>query len=139
MLPTSPGSIPTPSRIPIIKWFPTIPAGDPFGFIADYWSSVGNYPASSEFRAPDGFQWLRHFELHLPFTATLTIHFRRGPTGDHECRLTGIIAGDPNVCPIARNFDLHVPVEEVHAFNLRVFEEDRLMVETQRPERRRWT
>jgi vanillate O-demethylase monooxygenase subunit len=37
--------------------------------------------------------------------------------------------------PIARNFDLHVPVEEVHAFNLRVFEEDRLMVETQRPER----
>ena len=37
--------------------------------------------------------------------------------------------------PIARNFDLHVPVEDVHAFNLRVFEEDRLMVETQRPER----
>ena len=36
---------------------------------------------------------------------------------------------------IARNFDLHVPVEDVHAFNLRVFEEDRLMVETQRPER----
>ena len=37
--------------------------------------------------------------------------------------------------PIARNFDLHIPPEEVHAFNLRVFEEDRLMVETQRPER----
>ena len=32
--------------------------------------------------------------------------------------------------PIARNFDLHVPVEDVHAFNLWVFEEDRLMVET---------
>ncbi|WP_370515625.1 hypothetical protein [Pantoea sp. B_10] len=37
--------------------------------------------------------------------------------------------------PIARNFDLHIPVEEVHAFNQRVFEEDRLMVETQQPER----
>ncbi|VTN06130.1 3-ketosteroid-9-alpha-hydroxylase oxygenase subunit [Raoultella ornithinolytica] len=47
-----------------------IPQETPFGFTADYWSSVGNYPASSEFRAPDGFQWLRHFELHLPFTAT---------------------------------------------------------------------
>ena len=37
--------------------------------------------------------------------------------------------------PIARNFDKHIPVEEVHAFNLRVFEEDRLIVETQKPER----
>jgi len=36
--------------------------------------------------------------------------------------------------PIARNLDLHIPVEDVHAFNLRIFEEDRLMVETQRPE-----
>lgn len=51
------------------------PQETPFGFVADYWSSVGNYPASSDFRAPEGFQWLRHFEMHLPFTATLTIHF----------------------------------------------------------------
>lgn len=107
-----------------------------FGFIADYWSSVGNYPASSEFRAPEGFQWLRHFEMHLPFTATLTIHF------PGEARLVIMNAASPvssritrMFAPIARNFDLHVPVEDVHAFNLRVFEEDRLMVETQRPER----
>ena len=113
-----------------------IPQETPFGFTADYWSSVGNYPASSEFRAPDGFQWLRHFELHLPFTATLTIHF------PGEARLVIMNAASPvssrvtrMFAPIARNFDLHVPVEEVHAFNLRVFEEDRLMVETQRPER----
>ncbi|VFS56408.1 Uncharacterised protein [Raoultella planticola] len=75
-------------------------------------------------------------ELHLPFTATLTIHF------PGEARLVIMNAASPvssrvtrMFAPIARNFDLHVPVEEVHAFNLRVFEEDRLMVETQRPER----
>lgn len=55
------------------------PQETPFGFVADYWSSVGNYPASSDFRAPEGFQWLRHFEMHLPFTATLTIHFPPTP------------------------------------------------------------
>jgi phenylpropionate dioxygenase-like ring-hydroxylating dioxygenase large terminal subunit len=37
--------------------------------------------------------------------------------------------------PICRNFDKHIPVEDVHDFNLRVFEEDRLIVETQKPER----
>ncbi len=112
------------------------PQETPFGFVADYWSSVGNYPASSDFRAPEGFQWLRHFEMHLPFTATLTIHFPA------DARLVIMNAASPvssrvtrMFAPIARNFDLHVPVEDVHAFNLRVFEEDRLMVETQRPER----
>jgi len=34
---------------------------------------------------------------------------------------------------IARNFDKHIPVSEVHAFNLRIFDEDRLIVETQKP------
>ena len=112
------------------------PQETPFGFVADYWSSVGNYPASSDFRAPEGFQWLRHFEMHLPFTATLTIYFPA------DARLVIMNAASPvssrvtrMFAPIARNFDLHVPVEDVHAFNLRVFEEDRLMVETQRPER----
>ncbi|HBR1770313.1 TPA: molybdenum cofactor-independent xanthine hydroxylase subunit HpxD, partial [Klebsiella quasipneumoniae subsp. similipneumoniae] len=112
------------------------PQETPFGFVADYWSSVGNYPASSDFRAPEGFQWLRHFEMHLPFTATLTIHF------PDDAKLVIMNAASPvssrvtrMFAPIARNFDLHVPVEDVHAFNLRVFEEDRLMVETQRPER----
>jgi vanillate O-demethylase monooxygenase subunit len=37
-------------------------------------------------------------------------------------------------CPIARNFDLHIPVEAVHEFNRRVFEEDRRVVEAQKPE-----
>jgi vanillate O-demethylase monooxygenase subunit len=35
--------------------------------------------------------------------------------------------------PIARNFDHDIPVADVHAFNARVFEEDRMVVETQEP------
>jgi phenylpropionate dioxygenase-like ring-hydroxylating dioxygenase large terminal subunit len=33
--------------------------------------------------------------------------------------------------PIARNFDKDLPMEDVYAFNLRIFEEDRQMVESQ--------
>ena len=115
---------------------PYTPVETDYGFSVDYWSSVGNYPASSAHRAPEGFSWLRHFEMHLPFTATLTIHF------PGEARLIIMNAASPvsarktrMFAPIARNVDLHIPVEDVHAFNHRVFEEDRLMVETQRPER----
>ena len=106
------------------------------GFQVDYRSTVGNYPIGVDGRAPAGFEWLRHFEVHLPFTATLTIHFpgdgrlvimnAAAPVSARQTRL---------FAPIARNFDKHIPVEEVHAFNLRVFEEDRLIVETQKPER----
>ncbi|MBZ3928075.1 aromatic ring-hydroxylating oxygenase subunit alpha [Xanthomonas citri] len=109
----------------------------PTGFNADYLSSVANY--SVDMPLPDvdpNFQWLRHFEVHLPFTATLTIHFpvpgkrlvimnAASPVSKHTTRL---------LVPIARNFDTHLPVEDVHAFNLGVFEEDRAMVEAQRPE-----
>jgi phenylpropionate dioxygenase-like ring-hydroxylating dioxygenase large terminal subunit len=107
-----------------------------YGFSADYWSTVSNYPSGAEDRAPPDFRWLRRFEMHLPFTATLTVHF------PGEDRLVIMNAASPvsarktrMFAPIARNFDLHIPVGEVHAFNLRVFEEDRLMVETQRPEK----
>jgi len=117
-----------------------VPAYSPmetdYGFSVDYWSTVGNYPASAAHKAPEGFSWLRHFEMFLPFTATLTIHFPQ------TARLVIMNAASPvsarktrMFSPIARNFDLHVPVEDVHAFNLKVFEEDRLMVENQRPER----
>ncbi|ADP10712.1 vanillate O-demethylase oxygenase subunit [Erwinia sp. Ejp617] len=115
---------------------PYSPIETSYGFSVDYWSSVSNYSADSDRQAPEGFRWLRHFEMHLPFTATLTIHFPQ------QERLVIMNAASPVsarktrlFAPIARNFDLHIPVEEVHAFNHRVFEEDRLMVETQRPER----
>lgn len=110
----------------------------PVGFNADYLSTVGNYPIGVDGKGPipPGFQWLRHFEVHLPFTATLTIHFptegqrlvimnAASPVSKHQTRL---------FAPIARNFDTDLPVEDVHAFNHRVFEEDRAMVESQKPE-----
>jgi vanillate O-demethylase monooxygenase subunit len=37
--------------------------------------------------------------------------------------------------PIIRNVNKHIPAEDIKAFNLRVFEEDRAMVEAQKPER----
>jgi phenylpropionate dioxygenase-like ring-hydroxylating dioxygenase large terminal subunit len=105
------------------------------GFVVDYRSFVGNYPIGVNGRADQGFEWLRHFEVHLPFTATLTIHFPESarlvimnaasPVSARETRL---------FAPIARNFDTHLPVEDVYAFNLRIFEEDRAIVESQMPE-----
>ncbi|WP_049623630.1 aromatic ring-hydroxylating oxygenase subunit alpha [Frateuria defendens] len=116
---------------------PYAPVETAYGFEVDYRSTVGNYPVGSmDGRAPSEFEWLRHFEVHLPFTATLTIHF------PDDQRLVIMNAASPVsarktrlFAPIARNFDLHIPVEDVHAFNLKIFEEDRLMVETQKPER----
>lgn len=108
----------------------------PEGFHADYYSTVGNYPIGIDGRADKDFVWLRHFEVHLPFTATLTIHFpdngrlvimnAASPASARETRM---------FAPIARNYDKHLPVQDVYDFNLKVFEEDRLMVETQKPER----
>ena len=122
-----PGNLEVPSYIPKVT---------AEGFHVDYRSTIGNYPIGNDQRAPSGFLWLRHFEAHLPFTATLTIHFP-----DHG-RLVIMNAASPVsarktrlFAPIARNFDKHIPVAEVHEYNLRVFEEDRLIVETQKPER----
>ncbi|MGF7234578.1 MAG: Rieske 2Fe-2S domain-containing protein [Frankia sp.] len=104
------------------------------GFSVDYWSTVGNYPHSAG-HAPAGFRWLRHFDVHLPFTATLVVHF---PDGD---RLNIMNAACPvsarqtrMFAPIARNFDTDQPVQAVYDFNLRIFEEDRAIVEAQQPE-----
>jgi phenylpropionate dioxygenase-like ring-hydroxylating dioxygenase large terminal subunit len=104
------------------------------GFVVDYRSFVGNYPIGVNGRADASFEWLRHFEVHLPFTATLTIHF------PDDGRLVIMNAASPvsarktrMFAPIARNFDKELPLEDVYAFNLRIFEEDRLIVESQVP------
>lgn len=106
------------------------------GFRADYISSVSNYGEGLRHLAPADFAWLRRFETHLPFTASLTIHF---PGQDRlvifNCASPMSARKTRLFVPIARNFNLAQPVEEVHAFNLRVFEEDRAMVEMQKPER----
>ncbi|MFZ7793720.1 aromatic ring-hydroxylating dioxygenase subunit alpha, partial [Acinetobacter lwoffii] len=36
--------------------------------------------------------------------------------------------------PICRNYDKDLPVEDAYAFNMKIFEEDRVIVENQKPE-----
>ena len=104
------------------------------GFSVDYWSTVGNYPHGAK-RGEPGFQWLRHFDVHLPFTATLVIHF------PGEARLSIMNAASPvsarrtrMFSPMARNFDTDQPLQDVYDFNLTIFEEDQAIVERQKPE-----
>ena len=110
------------------------PAATNDGFEVEYRSSVGNYPIGVDGRGQAGFEWLRHFRVHLPFTATLTIHF------PDDARLVIMNAASPvstrmtrMFAPIARNFDTDLPIDDVYSFNLRVFEEDRAIVESQTP------
>ena len=107
----------------------------PNGMRAEYVSSVSNFPKSMQRRAPDGFLWRRIFEVDAPFFARLTVHFPEGgrlsilnAASPVSARLTRLFV------PIVRNFDTDRPLEEVYAFNRQVFEEDRAIVELQRPE-----
>jgi vanillate O-demethylase monooxygenase subunit len=116
--------------VPPYKTEPT-----PKGFEVKYRSSVGNYPIGMNDKGVPGFEWLRHFEVHLPFCATLTIHF---PGKD---RLVIMNAASPVsakhtrlFAPIGRNFDTDLPVQAVYDFNRTVFEEDKAIVESQKPE-----
>jgi vanillate O-demethylase monooxygenase subunit len=111
------------------------PVATPNGFEVKYRSSVGNYPIGLQDRGRPGFEWLRHFTAHLPFTATLVVHF------PDEARLVIMNAASPVsakvtrlFAPMARNFDKDLPIQDVYDFNLRVFEEDRAIVEAQMPE-----
>jgi vanillate O-demethylase monooxygenase subunit len=114
---------------------PYTPKATEKGFEVEYRSSVGNYPIGKEERGQAGFEWLRHFRVHLPFTATLTIHF------PGEGRLVIMNASSPVsakvtrlFAPIARNFDTDLPVQDVYDFNDKIFREDKRIVEAQKPE-----
>ena len=102
---------------------------------AEYLSSMSNYPRGLQHLAPPDFMWLRVFEVYPPFAARLIIHFPNGG------RLWILNAASPIAarktrlfCPLARNFDKDSPIDEVHKFNLLIFNEDRVIVELQRPE-----
>ena len=64
---------PANTRVPSYR-----PVATPDGFEVEYRSTIGNYPIGVDNRAPAGFEWLRHFRVHPPFTATLTVHFPEG-------------------------------------------------------------
>lgn len=107
------------------------PVATPAGFAVDYLSTVSNYAQGG----PPGFRWLRQFDVHLPFTATLVVHF------PDDGRLCIMNAASPEsarrtrmFAPIAKNFDTGQPDQEILDFNLRIFEEDRVIVEVQQPE-----
>jgi len=105
------------------------------GFEVKYFSTVGNYPIGLDGKGKDGFTWLRHFNLHAPFTATLTIHF------PDNGRLVIMNAASPVsakvtrlFAPMARNFDKDLPIQDVYDYNTKIFLEDKAMVEAQMPE-----
>lgn len=104
------------------------------GFLADYVSTVSNYPAHLKHLNPPGFQWRRLFEVFLPFTAKLTVFFPNGqlhilnaacPVSARKTRL---------FVPICRNFDKDAPLQDALDFNHQVFQEDKDIVEQQYPE-----
>jgi phenylpropionate dioxygenase-like ring-hydroxylating dioxygenase large terminal subunit len=104
------------------------------GLVADYWSTVSNFPKGLEHLAPEGFTWRRLFEVFLPFTAKLTVFF----PGDG--RLCILNAASPiskerarMFAPICRNFDQDQSLEPVYTFNRQVFAEDQRMIEAQIP------
>ncbi|MCM3920472.1 aromatic ring-hydroxylating dioxygenase subunit alpha [Frankia sp. AiPs1] len=110
------------------------PTPTPHGFTADYWSTVGNYPHGAQ-RGEPGFRWLRRFDAHLPFTATLVVHFPDGGRLSIMNAAAPVSARQTRMfAPIAKNFNTDQPDQEIHDFNLRIFEEDRAIVEAQRPE-----
>ena len=104
------------------------------GVRAIYDSDISNFAPDQRDRAPEGFVWRRTFEVFPPFTARLIVDFPEqrqlwilnavSPISARRIRM---------FCPQARDFDTDQPVEPVQAFNLRIFEEDRTMVESQVP------
>lgn len=106
-----------------------------YGVHAEYRSAVPNYPKGAVNKAPEGFVWLREFDVYPPFTARLIVHFpdqdrlwilnAACPVSAHETRL---------FVPIAQNFNHEVPAEAIHAFNAQIFAEDQAMIEIQKPE-----
>ncbi|GAA2682268.1 aromatic ring-hydroxylating dioxygenase subunit alpha [Streptomyces lunalinharesii] len=107
---------------------------DEHGFSARYTCSVSNYPKGTK-TPPEGFAWLRHFTVHLPFTATLVVHFPEDGLLNIMNAASPMSARQTRMfCPIARNFDTDRPVQDVYDFNQQVFEEDAAIVEVQKPE-----
>ena len=118
---------------------PVVPRYDvkplPHGLRAEYRSTVSNFPKGLQDRAPADFEWLRVFEVFLPFTALLRVHF---PEAGRLCIMNAaspVSARKTRVfCPICRNFDQDQPLEPVYEFNYQIFNEDKEVVEAQYPE-----
>jgi vanillate O-demethylase monooxygenase subunit len=100
-----------------------------------YVSDVSNYGTDQYDRAPADFKWRRTFQVFPPFSATLIVDYPEdkqlwilNSASPISARATRLF------CPVARNFDLDIPVQAVRDWNTRVFNEDRVLVENQKPE-----
>jgi vanillate O-demethylase monooxygenase subunit len=102
-----------------------------YGLYADFESKVGNV---SDPNAADQ-TWRRIYEIHVPFTARLVIHYpgqgrlvilnTSSPVSARKTQLFAVVA---------REFDHDKPVEELIAFQQRIYGEDQAIVERQNPE-----
>lgn len=106
-----------------------------YGLRVEYVSTVSNYPKGLQHLNPENFKWLRVFDVYPPFAATLKVYFPNEGELWIMNAVSPISARETKLfVPIARNFDKDSPIEDVYAFNLQVFKEDREMVENQKPE-----
>jgi vanillate O-demethylase monooxygenase subunit len=107
----------------------------PNGLTIHYVSNVSNYSPDQSHRAPAGFLWRRTFDVFPPFAARLVVDY---PDDKQLWILNAVCPVSARrtrlFCPIARNVDTENSVESVREFNARVFNEDRVLVESQRPE-----
>lgn len=121
------------STNPVVPSYPVTPTEN--GFVADYVSTVSNYPTHLKHLNPPGFEWRRLFEVFLPFTARLTVFFPNDGQLHILNAVCPISARRSRVfVPICRNFDKDAPLQATLDFNHQVFEEDKEVVEQQYPE-----
>ncbi|USK70960.1 aromatic ring-hydroxylating dioxygenase subunit alpha [Peribacillus asahii] len=106
-----------------------------YGLHVEYVSTVSNYGKSQQHLEPPGFKWLRVFDVYPPFAASLTVHFpNNGKLFILNCASPVSARQTRMFSPMARNFDKDAPIEDTYEFNLQIFNEDREMVENQKPE-----
>jgi vanillate O-demethylase monooxygenase subunit len=107
----------------------------PTGVHVIFDNAVPNAAVDSAHRGAEEEKWRRIYELTVPFSAHLTVHF---PSG---VKLGILNAGCPVsarktrvFASLARNFDLDQPVEAFRQFQYQIYGEDQVVVESQHPE-----
>ena len=107
----------------------------PSGLHIEYQSTVGNYLRQDGSNSEPEKGVLRVFDCYLPFSARLTVHL----PGD--TRLVILDSASPVsarrtrlfAC-LLRNYDLNEPLQPFVDYNVKIFNEDRDIVQSQYPE-----
>lgn len=109
--------------------------GTDHGLHIEYRSTVGNYMRQDGSESEPEKGVLRVFDCYLPFSARLTVHL----PGD--TRLVILDSASPVsarktrlFAPLLRNYDLDTPVQPFIDYNVKIFNEDLAIVESQYPE-----